>query len=76
MPAIDARIDLALLSACEGLVESALYQIDELTKDARRVRDLVAGENLREGERVVARADSARDAIESAAARVTHGPRS
>lgn len=43
--AIHARIDLALLSAREGLVESALYQIDELTKDARRVRDLVAGAN-------------------------------
>ena len=43
--AIHARIDLALLSAREGLVESALYQIDELTKDARRVRDLVADAN-------------------------------
>lgn len=59
--AIHARIDLALLCAAEGLLDSALYQIDELTKDARRVRD-TSGD-----EAVVERADAAREAIEAAA---------
>lgn len=58
---IHARIDLALLCAAEGLLDSALYQIDELTKDARRVRDL-SGDNS-----IVERADAAREAIEEAA---------
>ena len=58
---IHARIDLALLCAAEGLLDSALYQIDELTKDARRVRD-TSGDN-----EVVERADAAREAIEEAA---------
>lgn len=58
--AIHARIDLALLCAAEGLLDSALYQVDELTKDARRVRDLSGDESI------VERADAARDAIESA----------
>lgn len=59
--AIHARIDLALLSAREGLVESALYQVDELTKDARRVRHLSGNEEI------VERADACRAAIETAA---------
>lgn len=58
---IHARIDLALLSAIEGLLDSALYQIDELTKDARRVRDATGDAAI------VERADAARDAIEAAA---------
>lgn len=59
--AIHARIDLALLCAAEGLLDSALYQIDELTKDARRVRD-TSGDDT-----IVERADAAREAIEAAA---------
>lgn len=59
--AIRARIDLTLLTCAEGLVESALYQVDELTKDARRVRDLSGDEEL------VAEADGVRDAVETAA---------
>lgn len=59
--AIHARIDLALLCAAEGLLDSALYQIDELTKDARRVRD-TSGDDT-----IVERADAAREAIEEAA---------
>lgn len=64
--AIHARIDLALLCAREGLLEAALYQVDELTKDARRVGDCLAGGG---GVELTARADAARDAIEGAAAR-------
>lgn len=62
---IHARIDLALLTAREGLIESALYQVDELTKDARRVRDLSGDDAL------VERADAARDLIEAAANRAS-----
>lgn len=63
--AIEARIELALLSAREGLMESALYQIDELTKDARRVSD------LGHSPLIVERADAARAAIEATASRAT-----
>ena len=68
--AIHARIDLALLTAREGLLQSALYQVDELTKDARRVSDLYAQEAARGGKampELVERADICRDLVETAA---------
>lgn len=60
---IEARIDLALLCAREGLLNSALYQVDELTKDARRVSDL----NKELESTLVSRADQCRNLIEAAA---------
>ncbi|MCT1556657.1 hypothetical protein M3A96_00745 [Helcobacillus massiliensis] len=59
--AIRARIDLTLLSILDGFVDSAVYQVDELTKDARRVADLSGDQSLPPA------ADAVRDAVETAA---------
>lgn len=68
--AIHARIDLAVLTAREGFLQSALYQVDELTKDARRVSDLIGATGATSANGVpdlVQRADTCRNLVETAA---------